>query len=54
MRRDSSGEAPQPQSSPNVIVPRHSSETRSPLRPSNRYFMEALLAVGTSEVVPPL
>ncbi len=31
----SSRDAPQPQSSPNVIVPRQSAETRRPLRPNN-------------------
>ena len=36
MARLSSLPAPQPQSSPNVMVPRHSSETRRPLRPSRR------------------
>jgi hypothetical protein len=35
--RHSSGPAPQPQSSPKVIVPSASSATRSPLLPSNRY-----------------
>src|SRR3990172_7114780 len=35
--RLSSFDAPQPHSSPNVIVPRHSSETRSPVFPSSLY-----------------
>jgi hypothetical protein len=33
IRRLSSFEAPQPQSSPKVIVPRQISDTRRPLRP---------------------
>src|SRR2546421_8031350 len=37
MRADSSASAPQPQSSPNVIVPSATSETRSPLRPKVVY-----------------
>src|SRR5574339_787147 len=37
--RLSSLEAPQPQTSPNVIVPRHSSETCNPLGPNNLYFI---------------
>src|SRR5215208_435505 len=32
-------DAPQPQVSPKVIVPRQSSETRSPLCPSNLYLI---------------
>src|SRR5712671_5147965 len=34
---------PHPHSSPKVIVPRAASETRSPLLPSNLYFMFLLL-----------
>src|SRR5580700_7247110 len=37
--RDSSLAAPQPQSSPKVIVPSAASETRSPLLPKSRYFI---------------
>src|SRR5271163_1302794 len=35
--RLSSFDEPQPQSSPNVMVPRHNSETRSPDLPRSRY-----------------
>src|SRR5690349_7416281 len=38
-RRLSSLEAPKPQSSPKVMVPRQSSETRSPLFPRSLYRM---------------
>ena len=41
--RETSLLAPQPQSSPKVIVPRQSSETRRPLCPNSRYLMTALL-----------
>src|SRR5689334_23359216 len=37
MRADSASSAPQPQSSPNVIVPSATCETRSPLRPKVVY-----------------
>src|SRR5882672_7531669 len=37
--RASSLAAPQPQSSPKVIVPSAASETRRPLLPKSRYFM---------------
>ena len=36
IRAHSASSAPQPQSVPKVIVPRASSETRSPLRPNRR------------------
>src|SRR5215212_9780376 len=39
-------DAPQPQSSPNVMVPRHNSETCNPLWPSNLYLI--LFSIGTS------
>src|SRR4030095_4688859 len=41
--RDSSLAAPQPQSSPKVIVPSAASETRSPLLPKSRYRIEISL-----------
>src|SRR5512141_1736457 len=41
--RLSSFDAPQPHSSPNVIVPRHSSETRRPVLPSNLKRIAPLL-----------
>src|SRR6202030_2196570 len=41
--RASSLAAPQPQSSPKVIVPSAVSETRSPLLPKSRYFIMNLL-----------
>src|SRR5262245_41729462 len=37
--RDSSAEPPQPQSSPNVIVPKQSSDTRKPELPSSLYLI---------------
>ena len=42
--RLSSFDAPQPHSSPNVIVPRHSSETRRPVFPSSLYRIAYLLS----------
>ena len=42
--RASSFEAPQPQSSPKVIVPSAASETRSPLLPKSRYFTGIFLS----------
>src|SRR5437016_7352471 len=39
IRRLSSSEAPHPQSSPNVMVPSASSETRSPVGPSSLYLI---------------
>ena len=45
--RLSSFDEPQPQSSPKVIVPRHSSETRRPDLPSNRYrIIDGLSQIG--------
>ncbi len=43
IRRLSSFLAPQPQSSPKVIVPRQISDTRNPLFPSNLYFIDFLM-----------
>src|SRR5258706_14326701 len=40
IRRDSSLGAPQPRSSPKVMVPRHNSETRKPLCPNSLYRMD--------------
>src|SRR5688572_22726700 len=53
-----SREAPKPQSSPKVMAPRHSSETRSPVRPSNLKRMrppsadELEVEVGGAEGAP--
>src|SRR3989442_1126420 len=49
MRPPSSFDAPHPQSSPNVIVPRASSDTRSPLRPSSLYLMCSPPEVGIEQ-----
>jgi hypothetical protein len=38
--RHSSFDAPHPYSSPNVIAPKHSSETLNPLLPNRLYFIE--------------
>src|SRR5260370_11166094 len=43
IRRDSSLDAPQPRSSPKVMVPRHNSETRNPLWPNSLYRMDGSL-----------
>src|SRR5258708_21069645 len=43
IRRDSSLGAPQPRSSPKVMVPRHNSDTRNPLCPNSLYRMDAPL-----------
>jgi len=48
--RASSLDEPQPQSSPKVMVPSATSETRRPLLPSKRYFTSGTSQVSTSSM----